>query len=66
MGNVRGRLYDIKAGYPGVRDRVEPAEHLLTCGIAFLYIAVKELREIEDRRKAEAELTPARCVEEIP
>lgn len=51
---VRGKLQDIGAGYLGWRERLEPVQGLLTCGLMALHHTMEEMREHERRYPRDA------------
>lgn len=44
---LRGGIADFQFGYPGWKERTEPVEGLLTCGIVTLWNVVEELEKLE-------------------
>ena len=47
MTQLRGQISDFQFGFPGWRERTEPVEGLLTCGIVTLYSVIQELEKFE-------------------
>lgn len=52
IANVRGTLHDIESAFPGWKDRLEPVEGLLTCGLIALHGVRKEMLAVEARKAA--------------
>lgn len=52
LSHARGRLSDIRAAHPGLKDRLDPAEGALTCCISFLFNTLEELQKLEARAAA--------------
>lgn len=55
---ARGRLSDIYFAHPGLKSQVAPAEHLLTCGVVYLYHEIEEVR----RREKPKEPANGECI----
>lgn len=51
MTTLRGQIQDFQFGFPGWRERTEPVEGLLTCGIVTLYSVLQELEKFEAEQK---------------
>ena len=47
MTVLRGQIADFQFGFPGWRERTQPVEGLLTCGIVALYSVMQELEKFE-------------------
>ena len=47
MTILRGQIADFQFGFPGWRERTQPVEGLLTCGIVTLYSVLQELEKFE-------------------
>lgn len=52
MITLRGQVQDFQFGYPGWRERTQPVEGLLTCGIGALYHSLQEIEKFEAEQKA--------------
>ncbi len=44
---ARNSIHDFEFGYPGWKERTQPVEGLLTCGLVTLYDVIEELKKFE-------------------
>lgn len=59
MVTLRGQIADFQFGFPGWRERTEPVEGLLTCGIVTLHSVLQELEKFEaDQKTIPSQDTP--------
>jgi hypothetical protein len=56
--NLRGKLFDIRMGYPGWGDQTENVSGLLTCGLIVLYEIREQMKKVEEARKKDEEKAP--------
>ena len=54
LGNVRGKLFDIKQSY-GWDDRIEHIEGGLTCMLVAMHSTMEEWKRFEDKQRALSE-----------
>lgn len=47
LSNIRGKLGDVRFGYPGYSERLETAQGAITTCIAYLYHLMDDMKKIE-------------------
>jgi hypothetical protein len=50
---MRGRLYDISSAYPSWKEKTDPVEGLLTCGLVALHYVAEKMRASESKQESD-------------
>lgn len=60
MTVLRGQVNDFQFGFPGWRERTEPVQGLLTCGIVTLFSVMQELEKFEAEARSKTPNGPVK------